>query len=256
MKTNHLLKNTSLKRHRLSLAALGCVFLSLTALGARADTTVYSNDFTNGAGPEWSNNTTATSNGEMFLGASANGFGNGTDTLSLAALPAHDTVTIAFDLYIIQSWDGNGETSGGPDNYTLAQNGLSLLLTNFCNATRGETQAYSAATPNGLGAMNPPRSGDFEAGHLGFGTGDFGDTTYRFSLTFSSTANALAFDFTSLQNQGPGDEGWGLDNVSVSVVPEPSTWVMLAVGIALLCGLMRYRARLNGCDLCLNLTNK
>lgn len=66
MKTQ--LKNSSLKRHRLTLVGLSCAFLSFTALGARADTTVYSNDFTNGAGPEWSNNTTATSNGESFLG--------------------------------------------------------------------------------------------------------------------------------------------------------------------------------------------
>ena len=213
---------------------------------ARADFVVYSNNFSSHAGSEWSNNTIATSNGEHFLGASANGFGNGTDTLTLNGITAHNQVTLSFDLYIIQSMDGNGPAGGGPDNWRLDANGKNILLTNFANYTQGgNTQSYSAATPNGLGYSNAPRSGEFAAGHLGFGSGDFGDATYRFSLTFADTSSNLALAFTSLQNQPPGDEGWGLDNVVVSVgsVPEPSSLALAGFGMVAGSGYWMFKRR-------------
>ena len=239
-----------MKRQRILTA---CLLAALFVVGPRratADILVYSNDFTGGAGAEWSDPTTVVSNGERFLGANqsgnlALGFGAGTDTLTLAGLAAHDTVTVNFDLYIIQSMDGNGPNGGGPDVWQLAENANSLEQTTFANFTGGNTQSYSAATPDGLGFSNAPRSGEFDAGHLGFGTGDFGDATYRFSFTFASSDSTLALAFTSLQNQAPGDEGWGLDNVSVSIhptaVPEPSSLVLVGLGSL---GLVRgYRAR-------------
>jgi hypothetical protein len=225
---------------------LGVIF-GLTASTAVANVIVYSNDFTTSAGSEWSNNTIAISNGEHFLGQSIYGFGYGTDTLTLNGLAAHDQVTVSFDLYIIQSWDGNGPNGGGADNWRLDQNGSNLLLTSFANYGGGNTQSYSAATPNGLGNSNAPRSGESDAGHLGFGTGDFGDATYHFNFTFASSASNLALAFTSLQNQSPGDEGWGLDNVSVSIhptsaVPEPSSFALLGIGgIGLAIGVYRRR---------------
>lgn len=72
---------------------------------------VYRNDFDAGVGLEWSNPSTAeTPSGRGFLGR----FGNDTVTLRLTDLPAHTEVTVAFDLYIIQSWDGSQE-GVGPD---------------------------------------------------------------------------------------------------------------------------------------------
>lgn len=226
------------------LFALPAALLALSA--AASSQTVYTNAFTTMPGTEWSDRTISTSNGESFLASSANGFGNGTDTLTLSALPAHNAVTVSFDLYIINSWDGNGPAGGNslanPDSFGLTQNGSSLLLTSFANFTGGNTQSYSAATPNGLGFSNAPRSGQFAANHLGFGDADYGDATYRFSYTFASSSSALALAFTSNQNQGVGDEGWGLDNVTVSVnpVPEPATFAALGLGAL---GMSRRRRR-------------
>nr|VFJ65841.1 MAG: hypothetical protein BECKDK2373C_GA0170839_11365 [Candidatus Kentron sp. DK] len=180
----------------------------------------YSNDFSAGAGAEWTNPTISTANGESFLAAASYGSGNGTNSLRLSGLPEHTKVTVAFDLYIIQSWDGNG---GGADNWQLtvgetgAEQPFFLLFTNFTNNT-ATTQAYpNQLPPYGDGGSFAPRTGAFENGHLDFGTGSWGDATYRFSFTFDHSASDIFLNFTGLQNQAASDEGWGLDNVKVSV---------------------------------------
>ena len=219
---------------RYSKLALAALFV-LAATTARAQL-IYSNDFSTSAGAEWTNSTISTSNGEKFLATSANGSGNGTNTLTLTGLPSHSSVTVGFDLYIIQSWDGNGPQGGGVDGWGLTENGNSLLNTTFANFTGGNTQDFvSQANPNGGPAA--PRTGQFDSNHLGYGTGDFGDATYRFLYTFNDPSSTLALAFTSFQNQGPGDEGWGLDNVTVSVTPTATDATPEPGSVALLTGL-------------------
>ena len=223
--------------HASLLVPLGLLVVLAASASAQ---TVYTNDFASGAGSEWSNPATSVSNGERFLASSPNGFGAGTDTLTLAGLPSHDTLTIVFDFYAIQSWDGNGQQGGGPDNFGVALDGVARYLTNFANYTGGNTQAYpNQLAPFGAGGDFAPRTGALENGHLGYGTGDFGDSTYRITLSLPHTASTAAFAFTSTQTEGVGNEGWGLDNVSVvasgAPVPEPASLCALGVGaIALL----------------------
>ncbi len=61
---------------------------------ANAAVTIYTNSFTVCARPEWSNTSIAGSNGETFLATGANGFGNGTVTLSPGPLPGHNTIIL------------------------------------------------------------------------------------------------------------------------------------------------------------------
>ena len=79
-------------------------------------------------GPEWSSKAVATSpNGRHFLGE----FGNQKVSLTLKGLPAHNIVTVQFDLYIIETWDGNN-SSFGPDVWRLdVDGGPTLLHTTF-----------------------------------------------------------------------------------------------------------------------------
>ncbi|CAK0756112.1 exported hypothetical protein [Gammaproteobacteria bacterium] len=200
--------------------------LSSSNTASPTPTVVYSNDFSAGAGPEWSNRTTAVaSNGESFLGASTYGFGSGSDILSLNSLPAHTKVTVNFDLYTIDSWDGRGTHCCGPDNWQLTADGNNLLFTNFAHTDVGGSdvsQTYpNQLPPYGPGGSFSPDTGAFSTGYF-FGSG-WRDAIYRLSYTFDHAANTLALTFTGTPNQGPGDEGWGLDNVQVSITPPPAS---------------------------------
>nr|VFJ97874.1 MAG: hypothetical protein BECKLFY1418A_GA0070994_107412 [Candidatus Kentron sp. LFY] len=156
-------------------------------------------------------------NGESFLATASHGSGSGTNSLTLSRLPTHTKVTVEFDLYIINSWDGYGSDKW---KLTVGEGNESqmLLYTSFDNHTgyQNHKQAYpNQLPPLGNGGSFAPRTGSFESNHLGFGDGIWGDTTYRLSFTFDHTASDIALNFTGLQDQNADDEGWGLDNVRV-----------------------------------------
>lgn len=189
----------------------GAVLLGLNAFSrpaAAEPRLVYRNDFQGVVGPEFSNFATDTTpaGNRRFLGQ----FNNNTVTLQLTNLPKHNEVTVTFDLYVINSWDGNSvEPNAGPDTWTLdASPETALFKTTFSNT---ETpQAYPEPFPGG---SNPARSGSVESNSLGYPEGD---TVYHLTYTFRHTRQGLMLNFTGAGLQ-PGVEAWGLDNVSVSV---------------------------------------
>ncbi|MDY0056448.1 MAG: PEP-CTERM sorting domain-containing protein [Methyloversatilis sp.] len=216
---------------RPAVALLAALVFPFAAQAADPQT-VYSNDFSTAA-DGFSSSSRSTSNGESFLGR----FGRGTVSLSLADLAAHDSLVLNFDLYIIQTWDGNGPEGGAADYFSVEIDGTQVFYTSFAQYGGRNTQAY----PNNAGALGDggsfaPRTGAYAQNHLGYGSGDFGDSTYRISLTLDHIAPDATIRFTSLQNQGMSDESWGLDNVSVSVttVPEPESWALLCAGLGLI----------------------
>ena len=152
--------------------------------------------------------------------------------LNLTALPTHTQATVAFDLYVIRSWDGNqtvfpsaaavyaGMTldgiSGavGPDYWMLQANGQTLLDTTFANIPDFR-QAYPDNVPGG---DNPAQTGAVAANSLGYIFAAWPmDAVYHIERTFAHSAASLALDFTALGLQGLSDESWGLDNVTVTV---------------------------------------
>ena len=230
----------------LTLAAFSLLGLAALASSASAQTTIYSNNFSAGAGSEWSSNQTDTTPGtaahpaDKFLGQ----FGHQTTTLTLGSLAAHSQVTASFDLYMIRSMDGNGPV-GGPDPWLLTENGNTLINTNFCNAGPTRTQSFGGS--NGAGGYftggNYPSytgatdyTGATEIHTLGyFYNGTPADSVYHFTFTFADPSNALALNFIGAQDQDITDESWGLDNVVVetnaplSAAPEPSETATLSL---------------------------
>src|SRR5262249_22320553 len=104
---------------------------------------IYTNDFENGSDPlpGWSDKSLSrTPSGRGFLGE----FINKVVSLSLDNLPAHSSLSLDFDLYLLHSWDGNatypvpgqGNVPAGPDVFDLrVEGGPTLLHTTFANVT-------------------------------------------------------------------------------------------------------------------------
>lgn len=117
--------------------------------------TIYENDFEAAIENEWSKPVRdVTPNKQGFLGR----FGNEVITLRLSDIPEHAYVFLAFDLYIVQSWDGV-RTDAGPDIWDLnVSGGPTLLHTTFCNGDPlgNVRQSYPDPYPGG---NQPARTG-------------------------------------------------------------------------------------------------
>lgn len=228
-----------MKKLVLALAAAG---LALPALAANV--TVYSNDFSAGAGSAWSNATTsATPTGQAFLGE----FSNDSTTLTLNNLGAHSAVTISFDLYILKSWDGDSFTSYSPDVWGITLNGatsINTFTTTFSNGY-GATQSYPSAYFAGQAAARTGSAANDTLGYAGLqgGNTNWGDSIYHMSFTTTHNASTFTAKLFGSNLQGVGDESWGVDNVKVTVsaVPEPETYTMLLAGLGLMGAVARRR---------------
>ncbi len=206
----------------------------------------YSEDFQGAVGSEWSNTSTDSTPlpadlSRKFLGR----FANDAINLSLGSLPAHIAATLDFDLYIIQSWDGDGPEPGTPDFWTFDVVGGSSFTTTFSNFPN-RTQDYpNAYAPPPSDAINPEKTGATESNTLGYpGFSDFpgGDSVYHLTFNFPHVDPTVAFNFTGSSLTSVSDESWGLDNVQLNltqrqeppngaVVPEPSSLLLASLGL-------------------------
>ncbi len=159
----------------------------------------YENNFQNVVGTEWSKNSTdvTPSGARKFLGQ----FGNEKISLTLNNLAPHTSVAVSFDLYVIQSWDGNG-TQYGPDFWDFSVDDQPALLhTTFGNVTPG------GPYPAGVKVS--------EVNSLGYKY--YGDSVYRLTYTIPHSGRTIKLNFSASGLQGLDDESWGLDNVKVTV---------------------------------------
>ena len=184
---------------------------------------LYSNDFEVGVGPEWSfASTTQSPSGRRFLGE----VGSQPVGLTLSALPAHNAVTVSFDVYAIRSWDGNDPTWGPDIFYLSVASGPTLIQTTFSNTAR---QSYPDPYPGG---DYPAQTGAVEVNTLGYTYyGQPMDSVYRLSVTFPHSDSSLTLNFSVPGSQGGGDETWGLDTVSVlGDLPQAQpTWQVVTI---------------------------
>ncbi len=217
------------------------VLLTVLALLQSALWANYFNDFESSVGPEWSHTSTDTTpiGNRSFLGQ----FGNGTVSLSLSDLDEHSSVTLSFDLFIIRSWDGNdpsyyaGEYMG-PDIWSLGvRNGGSLLYATFSNSTGTTPNDYQSYPDNYPDGVYQGFTGAAEINTLGFIhplVTRVQDSVYNLSFSFPHIDSSLILDFSAINLQGLSDESWGMDNVSVTLVPEPSMLMIMGLGSLLL----------------------
>lgn len=191
-------------------------------------------------------------------------------SLALTGVAAAPAIRVEFDVYFIRSWDGSGtgtalgylgpDTSGtpvpvpvGPDVFGVKANGATLFENTFSlgdPATQPQTYCPGTASPCA------PTTGASERYTLGYQIPPFiapsdppflADMVVHYSATLGYTSDlTLTFYSSGLQLrpaygnlwQGQGDlildESWGIDNVTVTAVPEPGTYVLLALGLGIL----------------------
>ena len=181
---------------------------------------VYSNAFESPVGSEWSaTNLSVTPLGaRAFLGR----FGTETVRLNLINLPPHSTLTVSFDFFCIQTWDGNSAV-GGPDVFDLnVTGGPTLLHGTFRNLkSTGPGQTYPGSYPGAIPAtIFSSRTGASEKSTLGYAEFDasYGDSVYHLSYTIPHSTNTVQLNFVgAMASSSIADESWGLDNVVVTV---------------------------------------
>ncbi|MEQ9482489.1 two-partner secretion domain-containing protein [Coleofasciculus sp. F4-SAH-05] len=195
---------------------------------------VYWDDFEGDIPDVWSNTSKdiTPKGNRIFLGQFSQ---HEAATLTLNSLPPHNQATVSFELFIINSWDGNS-TTFGPDIWELSvEGGQTVINTTFSNQDfpRGNQPGYpqTQSHPDEYNPANiinnPARQGAIEdKNSLGY---EFlfqedtettpMDSVYHFIRRFTHTDNSLELNFSASLTEEYYDESWGLDNVRVSVQP-------------------------------------
>ena len=150
--------------------------------------------------------------------------------LTFNNLPAHQSIDLNFLFAAIDSWD-TGQ-SAGPDYFKVEVDGNVIFNANFANGDppNPDTQGYAA--PPGVQLVSRPFP------NLGFGGAhsaayDLGLDPVFQSITHTADTLVVKWYAFGPSWQGGSDESWAIENVAVklnSVVPEPSTLVLLGIG--------------------------
>lgn len=159
-------------------------------------------------------------------------------------LPSHSFIRVVFDLYILDSWDGNNMDAGGPDRWFMVSRrkwkidqisqGDFEFETTFSNA--GDPSRYDCfqeigcklqSYPGAYPSFNFPRTGAAEEffGLCGKADLENGAMRYRVSQTFPHEHSEIhLFFYDSLVQDNafsePCDESWAMDNLRIFAIDE------------------------------------
>lgn len=184
----------------------------------------YQNDFESQNLASIQNGIISQFNGSNVLG----NFNNQNFVLSLNNLPGHDLVSITFDLYIHDQWEGNQAAPAGPDIWQMLVDGDIFINTTFSNAACGVNvfcppQSYPNNYPNN---NHNPKAGAYQTNLPGFcsmkGIANY-TTLYKISKTFTHTSNAISIECLDKLVQTDAadpkcDESWSVDNIVVKTI--------------------------------------
>ena len=170
---------------------------------------VYENDFNSFIGSEWSDNTTSTYNSTTVLGS----FNNASTTLNLSNLPTHNSIKAVFDLYLLDSWDGNA----GPDIWDLSIDGSSAIITTFANTNfGGGIQSY----PGNYPSTNASLTGVNQMGlpNICYTGINSISSLYKIDSPFSTHySSSASIDFSASGLESACNESWAIDSVKIYV---------------------------------------
>ncbi len=167
---------------------------------------------------------------------------------SVLGSDARDLV-LTFDFYVLGSWDGKGSGKYNADYFQVNAGSDTQWASNNEWAVKNHYGQWGKLDETFSG-NNPVFNTDYFQCDPNWGGGDIMDTLYKdFSINLSGhTGDTLTITFTGKDLQKKIDESWGVDNVRVSAVsapssavPEPGTFMLAAMGLLGLAGVMRKR---------------
>ncbi len=221
-------------------------------------TTAYSNNFSSSIGSAWTFPAVIPANVptiKTYDGGSVLGYlSNQQAKLNLTSLPTHDSITVDFDLYIHDTWDGNSTVSG-PDMFRVILDNDTALNTTFSNETwNSTTQSY----PSNFSASNPSFTGSLTRTlptACNFGGGSL-SAKYHITKKVAHTASTLEMILEAAGLENVCNESWSIDNVAVQYRSQTSnsniTWTNPSVNSNSITVSpvvnTYYKATLNGCS--------
>ena len=226
-----------IKEHRMNrfftllLAASCLTALSLRSTAQTLDEphTFYQSDFSQNDFDGWSTTQTIEYDNRILLG----NFSNETCSLTLSCLPAHTSLQLTFDVYALDTWDGNGSTGGpnDPDLWFASIDGNTLIETTFGHAF-GVPQSYPANYP----AHNDPFSGATQQCLETFCYGQIcASAQYSMSFTLEHSLSNAEIIFGADLLQDICDESWALGDVVISLIGFVETPVAMGCTDSLAC---------------------
>ncbi len=176
---------------------------------------IYYNDFESYNFVGWSSSfNEQTSSGNKFLGR----FGNSSVSLNVNDLFAHDSISISFDLLIIDSWDGNNDMN----TWHMEIDDNIIFDTNFSCSSFSYSQCY----PENCNASYPAGTGSTSNEQMGFS--QFIDSYYHIEKNVQHDNSELNIEFIGLELQSLADESWGIDNFSISTNLSIPLWLFIS----------------------------
>jgi hypothetical protein len=149
--------------------------------------------------------------------------------LYLDNLPTHDLVSIKFDLYIHDSWDGNirGDqiATSGPDLWQMKVDEDTYINTTFSNSACNDVYCLMQSYPHNYPFNNDSRTGAIRSDLPGvcfYNNGAFGITSlYQIEKTIRHDRSDILLEIKDILKQSNAvsalcDESWSLDNLVIT----------------------------------------
>jgi hypothetical protein len=152
-------------------------------------------------------------------------FANDSITYVMNSIPRHDSITVSFDLYIHDSWEGNCATVG-EDRFKFKVNNNTLLSETFSNSVTC-TQSYSNT---GVSGNYPALTGAVASGLPQRCLSGSTSTKYTITKSFAHSASSLVFSWLGAlhdtsANLAKCNESWSLDNIIINYrIPTKVLW--------------------------------
>jgi hypothetical protein len=156
----------------------------------------------------------------VYSSADLGEWSNDYENIDLNGLAVHSEVTLHFDLFIYDSWDGSTVNDVGPDYFGFSVDGNQNNWTFDNFDPFDETNTVVATETGNFNSINY------------WGERDRKFLDYHNGFSFAHNAGSLHLSFYGIGLQGFGDESWSVKNLTVTTdaVPEPASILLIGGG--------------------------